>query len=234
MSEDLEFETYLIISPNTFEIYLFDTKNYQNLYEQNVKFQNEAKIIDRNLLNKFLEDNIFKIEKLLGKFIKNIFLIIENDKITNIHLGIKKKIYERNINKQCLKNILIEAKDILKENYQDQKIMHVIISRYLANGKYYLNFEDNLKSEYLCLEIQFKIISNNLTLEIEKILEKYQIYVSQYMDRSYIKSFINDDKTIFSRIVYKIRNGLNQNEVKLVQINPRKSGIFEKFFQLFS
>ena len=38
-------------------------------------------ILDLNKLKKFLDDNIFKIEKLIGKFIKNIFLIIENEKI---------------------------------------------------------------------------------------------------------------------------------------------------------
>ena len=233
MSKNSEFETYLIITPNAYEIYLFDTKNFKNLYEQNLTFQNNTDVIDQNLLNKFLEENIFKIEKLLGEFVRNIFLIIENNKILNIHLGIKKKMYEKNINKKYLENILVDANDLFKENYQNQKTMHIIISRYFANGEYYQNLEDNLKSEYLCLEIQFKIIPKNIGLDIEKILGKYQIFVSQYLDRNYIKSFIKDEQTIFSEMIYKIKNGLNENEAKLVPKNPKKTGFFEKFFQLF-
>ncbi len=234
MIEDLEFETYLIISSNKLEIFLFDTKNFKNLYEQSLKLENKTDFIDLDILDKFLEDNIFKIEKLLGKFVRNILLILENDKITNIHLGLKKKMYEETINKQNLKKILVDANDLLKENYQDQKFLHIIISRYLINGKYYSNLIDNLKSEYLCLEIKFMIISKDITKEIERILGKYQIFVSQYMDRNYIKSFVKDENSNFSEIIYKIRNGLNENEAKLVPINLKKKGFFEKFFQLFS
>ena len=32
MNEDLEFETYLSISPNKFGIYLFDKKNLKKIY----------------------------------------------------------------------------------------------------------------------------------------------------------------------------------------------------------
>ena len=39
------------------------------------------------------------------------------------------------ITKKYLENLLIEAKDLFKENYQDQKIMHMIINKYLINGK---------------------------------------------------------------------------------------------------
>ena len=92
MNEELEFETYLSISPNEFSIYLFNTKNHKNLYKEVFKFESKKEIIDFKSLAIFLEDNIFKIEKLVGKFIKNISLIIENSKVINIGLGIKKKI----------------------------------------------------------------------------------------------------------------------------------------------
>ena len=38
---------------------------------------NQNKRFDLNFLDKFLNENIFKIEKKLKKFIKNIFLIID-------------------------------------------------------------------------------------------------------------------------------------------------------------
>ena len=92
MIEELELKTYLFISSYEFRISLYDIKNSKDLYNQNVKIENNGDIIDLNIFKNFLENNIFKIEKLIGKFIKNIFLIIESDKLHNINLSIKKKI----------------------------------------------------------------------------------------------------------------------------------------------
>ena len=92
MSEITDFETYLSISPKKFGIYLFDINQKRNLYKEEITFKTESQITELISLTKFLEDNIFKIEKLVGKFIKNICLIIENNKIINIDMGIKKKI----------------------------------------------------------------------------------------------------------------------------------------------
>ena len=50
------------------------------------------KSLDVNILNSFLEDNVIKIEKTLGKFINNISLIVESYKTNNICLGMKKLI----------------------------------------------------------------------------------------------------------------------------------------------
>ena len=91
MNEVIDFETYLIISHKKFEINLLDIKNFKNLYKKELVYKTESEKIDFNLLNEFLEKNIFKIEKVAGNFVKNINVIIENDSILNFELGIKKK-----------------------------------------------------------------------------------------------------------------------------------------------
>ena len=91
MVEELDLETYLCISKNEFEIHLFDVKNLNNLYSEKITFNNKTNCIDPETLDKFLKDNIFKIEKLSGNFVKNIFLIIENIEISHLNFGIKKK-----------------------------------------------------------------------------------------------------------------------------------------------
>ena len=95
MTEELFTETYLCILPNEFRIYLFDKKNLKNLYKQEIKSNNKHKALDLNDLDKFLEENIFKIEKLAGYFIKKIFLILENENVTSLNFGIKKKTTKR-------------------------------------------------------------------------------------------------------------------------------------------
>ena len=232
MVKEIEFETYLSLSKNKFEIFLFDNKNLKNLYQDNIIF--ESNIIDFEKLPKFLDNNIFKIEKLVGKFIKNIYLIIDNDENLQVNICIKKKNYETLLNQKSLENALTEIKDIFKESYQEQIIMHMIVNNYLINDKNYPTYIDNLRSDNLCLEINFISISNNIALTLEKILEKYQIKINQFLNEKYIKNFINDENINLAEMAFKLKNGLNDNEVILVPKNNENKGFFEKFFQLFS
>jgi len=229
-----EIETYLSISPNKFEIYLFDKKNLVNLYKEQVEINSNKVEIDINLLKLFLEENIFKIEKLIGKFIKNIFLILNDSKVLNLHLGIKKKNYNKVVNKKYLENILIEAKDLFKETYQENQIMHMVVNKYIINGNYYSKLDEESVSDFLCIELQFISVPNNLASDISRVLEKYQIKVVKYFDYSYIKNFFFEKDIELSHMVFKIKNGFNENEVVLVPKNYKKFGFFEKFFQLFS
>ena len=92
MNEVIDFETYLIISHEKFEIHLLDIKNLKNLYKEEFNIQSDFEKIDLNLLSEFLEKNIFKIEKVVGNFVNNINVIIENESILNFDLSVKKKI----------------------------------------------------------------------------------------------------------------------------------------------
>ena len=234
MTEHVDLEAYLFLLPNKLLISLFDPKNLKNYYIDEVDLENKINLIDDYKLNKFLDKNIFKIERLIGKFLKNIFLVIENDQILNLTIGIKKKNYDKIINKKLLENTLIDAKELFNENYKEKKIMHVIIQKYLIDGKLYSSPQDNLKCNNFSLEVQFRSISLSLTHEIEKVLEKYQIKIIQYFDGNYIRNFFNDSDLNFTHMTHNIKNGINENEVKLVPKNIKNFGFFERFFQLFS
>ena len=234
MVEELDIETYLRVSPNKFGIYLFDTFNKVNLYNQELELEDNLNIINLNILNNFLKDNVFEIEKLLGRFLKNIILIIDTNKIKKFCIGIKKKNYESIISKQFLENSLIDAKDLFKENYKEQKILHMIILRYFSNDKYYSFFEDILHSDNLCLEIEFRSIPEIYIDQINYILEKYQIKILEHLDGAYINNYFKNENINFTEMVFEIKNGCNLNEVKLVPKSQKNKGFFEKFFQLFS
>ncbi len=234
MIDELDFQTYLFVSQTEFKIYLFDTNNLTNLYKKEIIYTNETGFINLNELDKFLEDNIFKIEKLANSFVKKIFLIIDTNEIMELSFGIKKKNYEKNINKKFLENILVDAKDLFRENNQYNKIMHILVFRYLNNGDSSLNLNEKFIGDYLRLEIKFKYVSNKFISNINKVLEKYQIEIASCMDGNYIKNFFIDDQIEFSEMIFKIQNGFNENEVKLIPKNIKKMGFFEKFFQLFS
>ena len=55
MAENFDLETYLCISPNEFEIYLFNKRNLTNLYIDKIKLNTNSNNIDLNILDKFLK-----------------------------------------------------------------------------------------------------------------------------------------------------------------------------------
>ena len=232
MNEIFEFETYLSISQNKFGIYLFDNKNRNNLYAKEITFE-KTDFINHSHLKQFLDDNIFRIEKLIGKFIENIFIIIDYENILNTQIGIKQKSYQPSKSNIYLKSSITIAKDLFKENYPNEKIMHIIINNYFIDGKNYTYLEDNLEYGQLNLVIQFKSLSIEIVHNLTKLLQNYQINVIKFIDGNYVKNFFNKDIEI-SEMAFDILNGCNVNEVMVIQKNPKKLGFFEKFFQLFS
>jgi len=233
MNKEKELENYLSISPNKLGIYLFDKTNYKNLYKNEMTLNENIHSDNFSILKKFLDNNVFEIEKLSGKFVKNIIFIFEDNKIFNLEIGIKKKNYNTFITKEYLQNSLIEVKDLFRENYPNEEIMHMIVNKYIINNKSYFSFEENLKSSHFALEIQFKSISNNITHDLNKILENYQIKITKYIDGSYVKNLFSKEMEL-TEMSHRILNGYNDNEVSIVPKNTKKMAFFEKFFQLFS
>ena len=231
MIENSQFETFLYISTNKYQIFVYDKNNLKNLYSEEIEYSDE---IELNILSKFIDENIYKIEKMIKDFIRNIILIIEDDKVLDIGISLKKKNYEKNIDKKQLENSLVEVKDIFKENYQDLIIMHMIIVE--KQNSFLLNQTSN-KDDYLFLEVNFISISNKFTFNFNKLLENQQIKIKRYMSGGYIKSFF-DKESIESLELFvmanKLNDGLNNNEVQLVSKSKENIGFFEKFFQLFS
>ena len=234
MIEELSLDAYLSISQKKFEIYLLDKKNLKNIYKKEFHFENDTDQIDYNLLGDFLDKNIFKIEKLTGIFLKSIYLIIENYNILNFSIGIKKKNYGEKINKQYLESSLIELKDLFKENYQNNKIIHFIINRYLIDDVNYTSFDQEINGKFICVEAKFISVPSILIKEISDVLAKYQIKIGSLFEKNYIQNFFEEQSLELTISAHKIKSGLNQNEISLVSKSYKKKGFFEKFFQLFS
>ena len=234
MNEVTDFETYLIISNEKFEINLLDVKNFKNLYKNEFRYQIYLEKIDLNLLSEFIENNIFRIEKVAGNFVNNINVIVENNSILNFNLGIKKKNYSGKITNLFLEKTLSEIKDLFQESYNQYKLMHMIINKYTIDGIGYSFLEDKINTDEIFLEIKLIAISNLFVFEIERILKRYQIQVNNYQDKTYIKDFYNDEKIDISHKAHKLLSGLNRNEVRIISKTSEKLGFFEKFFQLFS
>jgi hypothetical protein len=88
MAQETDFETFLFISKNKYQIFVYDKDNLKNLYHSEIKI---IDTIELENLSNFLDENIYKIEKKINNFIKNIILIIEDEKILDVAISLKKK-----------------------------------------------------------------------------------------------------------------------------------------------
>jgi len=130
-------------------------------------------------------------------------------------------------------NIVEDIGDV-QTNFNDKKIIHMLIENYLVDNKSYSSLPLNKKCNFFSLDVNFICLSKNFIYNLEKILKKYHILISQILYADYVENFIDQNhQTIFST-ASRIKSGLNENEVLLVSKTFKNKGFFEKFFDFFS
>ena len=233
MDDYLNFETYLSLSSKKFTISV-NTEIKKKIYEKELTFKKDISNIDLDKLDHFLNENIFKIEKLLKNFVKNIYIIIDCEEFFPIDISLKKKNYGEFITTQNLNYILNEARDQCSSTLVDKKIIHILIDKYLIDDKKFSNLPQNLKCNHFSLDINFICLPLNFIKKIENILSKYQISINRLISMKYLESLFLDQNVDFSEMAKKVIDGHNLNEVVLSSKKSENMSFFEKFFHFFT
>tara|TARA_E500000178_G_scaffold106804_1_gene106541 strand:- start:492 stop:1196 length:705 start_codon:yes stop_codon:yes gene_type:complete len=234
MNNENNFETFLYYSDKRLSISVQQSDKDSKFYEKSVLLDENLNNLHLDKFNEFLNSNIFKIEKSLKKFIKNITLIIDHKELFKITLSLKKKIYGNPLNNDSLSSLLKDARNQIKENYNDKIITHMIVDKYLIDGKYFSNLPEKIKCENVCVDLYFICLSEDFIKKFEQIFSKYQIKIKQILSADYIKDCFKDDEIDIFSMCKKIIQGHNKNEILLVPKKIKNKGFFEKFFNFFS
>ena len=91
MIEKTNFETFVYVSKNKYQIFVYDKSNYKNLYDKELLINDIVELSNLDRLSNFIDENIYKIEKIINNFIKSVIIIIEDDNILNTSISLKKK-----------------------------------------------------------------------------------------------------------------------------------------------
>ena len=191
---------------------------------------------DSNLkkLDNFFAKNIFKIEKILKNFVKDIYIILDNKEFFPIEISIKKDHNGNSISQENLINPLNVLKNLCQFSFKDKKIIHMLIENYQIDGKDYSFLPENLKCNNFSLDIKFICLSKNLIEHYESVLKRYHILVNQILNAEYIEQFQDQQNPNIYTTASRIISGYNNNEISLVNKTLKSKGFFEKFFDLFS
>lgn len=234
MNIDIDFETYLFISPDKIIISVKNKINFENIYEKENLIDIEKDGFNYVKIDEFLNENVFLIEKTLKKFVKKINLIIKSEVFFSVSISIKNKNNTELISQKKIDYLLNEAKSLCQETLQEKKIIHMIIENYLINNKNHKYLNLDKKYDFLSLDICFLCLSEDIIKNFVQILSKYQISIDQIINAEYVEKFSENEKIDIFTMANKIINGFNENEVKIVSQKYKKKGFFERFFDLFS
>ncbi len=234
MTKKVDFQTYLYLNHNKFIIYVAEISTNEKIYSEKLVIEENSTKLEFNKLDKFLDSNIFKIEKKLNSFIKDTYVILNTNEFHSIKLSIKKDNNGNLINSEALINPLNDLKNLCQSNLQNKKIIHYLIKRYVIDNKVYTTLPENVNCNIFSLDTEFICLSKNLIENTEKILKKYHISLNQILSASYLEKLKdNTDNTIFTT-ASRIISGHNSNEVLLIGKTNKKYGFFEKFFNFFN
>ncbi len=234
MDNELNFETYLFINNKKLIICVIQNTTRKIIYKEQMILDDSFDELKFKRLNDFLDKNIFKVEKILKNFIKNIFIILDSKEFFPIEISIRKDNNGHLINSKTLSYPLNDLKNLCQLNYQDKKIIHMLIENYKIDNKNYSFLPDNLNCDNFSLDVKFICLSKNLIEELEIVLKRYQILINQVLCARYIENFFDRDHPDLFTTASRIISGYNTNEVLLINKTSKNKGFFEKFFDFFS
>ena len=233
MNNYQEFKIFLYLGLKEITVTVFDDKDdqiYQDIFikEKDLYETNEV------ILNTFLDRNIYKIEKLINIFVKEINLVIDTDLFKSISISTKRKSFGKKITFYEMKQMLFEIREEIKKDNVDETIIHMLIKNYFANGQKLNYLDKELNCDNLIIEVEFICLSNHFINELNKKFKHYQVEINKIISANYVRNFNSNSKLSINQAAFKVLKGENFNEVLIVPKNTNKMGFFEKFFYLFS
>ena len=234
MENDLNFEVFLFFSPKKIILSVNQKTDFKLIFKNELIFENKSTHLNFERLNFFLNENVFKVEKILGNFIEKINIIIETRDFLDLQISMKNNDHNEHIDSNVILYLIKSARYQCEKTIQNNRIVHILIDSYLIDNVHHTELPLNQKCKNFSLDISFICLPDELIKNIEKTLKRFQISVNRILSASYIDRFVDDREINFFKMTSKIIDGHNKNEVKLVGKTMKNKGFFEKFFNLFN
>jgi len=234
MENDLDFEAFLLFSPEKLILSVNRKSDFKLIFKDELSFENNSNYLNFDKLTSFLNENIFKGEKILGSFIEKINIIVETKDFLDLQISFKEYDYNENINSNVILYLIKSARSQCEKTIKNRKIIHILIDNYYIDDINFAELPLNQKCKNFSLDISFICLPDELIKQIVKTLKKFQISINRILSATYIDKFANDRDTNFFKMASKIIGGYNENEIKLINKTLKNKGFFEKFFDLFN
>ena len=172
------------------------------------------KKFDINNSNEIIRDLIKSAEKKVDKHINNINLMIDTPDMFSIDISIKKNFDSKKNLQNDIKSLLNEVKNLVQKNYYDQKIIHMIVKKFIIDDVEYFEIpKKKINYNYLIIEIKFICFSNKIWKYLQDGFNKNYLTINNLYCSSYVRS--NNYSNLFNEFNKKV----------ILDIGYRKSAI---------
>lgn len=205
-------ETFIDFGTYKTRLGVFNTSSSSKDYFIEKKTHSNVNIEDINLhdFEKKIKELIQTTEKKINYHIKDLNVMLDLSNFSSIDVSLKKNYEGKNISLEDIQILLQESRQMFQENNKNNKIIHMIVKKFIFDEKVFLEIpENNLKCNNLTLEIKFICYPNNILDKIQNIFNYNDVVINNFSCSTYVKSlnynklFQNHEKKIFLDIGFK-------------------------------
>ena len=206
-----------------------DKKNFQTFFDCGFS-KVRAGTFNRNNINEtfYFESEFFtnrsnlelQIQKIVtfleestNEYIDNVNLMIDSPKMLPVGISLSKKLDGSKLKQTNIQFLVQEAKQQILKYYTDHNITHIIINNYKIDDVDYSYLPDEIKCNFISLDILFICLPIDLVLYFKNIFSKSNILVDQIICSSYAKSINYKDNLNLSGYVSFMDIGFNRTSV---------------------
>ena len=168
---------------------------------------------DQSNLELKVQKIITSLEKDSNEYIDNISLMLDSPKMLSVSISLSKKLDGSKLKQVNIQFLVQEAKQQILNHYVNHNIAHIIINSYKIDGADYSYLPDDIKCDFISLDILFICIPTDLVLYFKNIFSKSNILIDQIICSSYVKSINYKDYLNLSGHVSFIDVGFNRTSI---------------------
>ncbi len=232
---DNEFQSfYLAIVGHDLHINYFSPEdsnfNHQKKYSMPDTLDDN---LNFTILTKFILEKVKDFEKDVGSLIEKVN-VITDAKYDQFSLSLKNKYNSNQIKKADIVRLVSDAKQLIIRNNKKYLILHILVDKYVIDGKEYFEFPENLDYKEFIIDVSFITVQDTIVKTLNKILKDCNIEVKKIISHQYSRRFANKNDLSPCVAGKKVVDGANPSEVIIHNLYTKRQGLFEKMFNFFS
>ena len=185
-----------------------------NTDNDNEAFYSESEFFtDRSNLELKIQKIIGALENDTNEYIDNVSLMIDSPKMLSVGISLSKKFDGSKLNQANIQFLVQEAKQQILKYYENYNIAHIIINNYKIDSIDYSYLPDEIKCDFISLDIFFICLPTELVLSLKNIFSKSNILINQIICASYAKSINYKNNLYLSGHMSFIDIGFNKTSI---------------------
>ena len=225
---------YLAIIGQNLHINYFSSKDNSFDYQKKYLMPDN---LDYNLnlaiLSKFISEKVKDFEKNIGSFIEKINLITDAE-YNQFSLCLKNRYDSNQVKVTDVIKLISDAKNLITRNNKDCVILHILVDKYIVDGKEYFDFPENLNYKEFIIDLSFITVQNSIVKTLNRILKDCNVEVVKIISHQYASRFGDSSDTSPCVAGKRVTEGINSSEVITHSVHTKSQGLFEKMFNFFS